>query len=242
MAFDGIMCAALVRELKELEGGRIAKVSQPERDEILMTVRTKTENKKILISANASLPFFCLTDENKPSPAVAPSFCMSLRKHIAGGHIKSISQSGLERIVFIDIEHLNEMGDMCIKRLILEMMGKYSNIILCDENDTILDAIKHVAADVSSLREVLCGRKWFFPETLEKKDPLKAGAEDVLSMLKNSSKPYPAALVAEYSGISFAFAYSLNDAADADPDIPATELSEEALRSVRYLHRDVSGH
>ena len=130
MAFDGITIAALVKELDEnLTDGRIAKIAQPESDELLLTVKTPAGQRRLYISASASLPLIYLTAENKPSPMTAPGFCMLLRKHIGGGRITAISQPKLERIIHIDIEHLDELGDLCKKTLIVEIMGKHSNII-----------------------------------------------------------------------------------------------------------------
>ena len=133
-----------------------------------MTIKGNRENFRLLISANASLPLLYFTETNKPSPLTAPNFCMLLRKHIANGRIVSVSQPGLERIVRIEIEHLDEMGDLKRKFLIVELMGKHSNIIFCDDENKILDSIKHISAQVSSVREVLPGRNILSP-TREKK-------------------------------------------------------------------------
>lgn len=164
MAFDGIVICNLVYELNQkLIDGRISKITQPEPDELLLTIKNKKESYKLLLSASASLPLLYLTETNKPSPITAPNFCMLLRKHISGGRIISITQPKLDRIVHFEIEHLNELGDTCTKQLTIELMGKHSNIIFRD-NDLIIDSIKHVSAQVSSVREVLPGRTYFIPE------------------------------------------------------------------------------
>ncbi len=151
MAFDGITVAAVTQELKNvLTGGRITKIAQPEADELLLTIKTPAGASRLYISASASLPLIYLTDENKPSPMTAPNFCMLLRKHIGNGRITGVSQPGLERIIHLDIEHLDELGDLCKKKLIVEIMGKHSNIIFCDDKDMIIDSIKHVNAQMSS--------------------------------------------------------------------------------------------
>ena len=143
MAFDGITIAAIVKEMKEtLIGGRIYKIAQPENDELLLTIKTATGGqKRLLISAGASLPLIYLTENNKQSPMTAPGFCMLLRKHLQNGRITDITQPGLERVIHLHVEHLNEMGDLCRKRLAVEIMGKHSNIIFIDEGDTIIDSI-----------------------------------------------------------------------------------------------------
>ena len=156
MAFDGVTIANVVSELKkELIGGRLAKIAQPESDELLLTIKTKTGQRRLFISAGASLPLIYLTENSKPSPITAPDFFMLLRKHLQNGRIVDISQPGLERIVHIRIEHLDEMGDIRQKTLVIEIMGKHSNIIFCNDDNTIIDSIKRVSAAVSSVREVL---------------------------------------------------------------------------------------
>ena len=123
MAFDGIIVADLVHELREeLLNGRIAKIVQPEADELFLTIKSPSGQKRLLICADASLPLVYLTNENKTAPMTAPNFCMLLRKHIGGGRIIDISQPKLERIIRFTIEHLNELGDICRKMLVVEIM------------------------------------------------------------------------------------------------------------------------
>ncbi|MDD3413533.1 MAG: NFACT RNA binding domain-containing protein [Lachnospiraceae bacterium] len=178
MAFDGITIACIRAELdRTLKDGRIYKIAQPEADELLLTIKVGGSQKRLLISAGASLPLVYLTDTNKQSPMTAPNFCMLLRKHIQNGRILSITQPGLERILHIDIEHLNELGDLCKKILVIEIMGKHSNIIFCDDHYHIIDSIKHISNAVSSVREVLPGRDYFIPPTQDKRDPLLAITE-----------------------------------------------------------------
>ena len=141
MAFDGLMTAALVKELSDtLTGGRIVKIAQPEKDELQLQIKNY-DTYKLLISADASLPLLYLTEDSKQSPLTAPNFCMLLRKHFNSARILSITQPGLERIVDFTVEHLNELGDVCQKHIMVELMGKHSNIILVDENGMILDSI-----------------------------------------------------------------------------------------------------
>ena len=167
MAYDGIVVAATVRELNQkLLGGSITKIAQPEKDELLFTVKVNRAPVRLCISASASVPMVCIKEESTLSLVNAPGFCMALRKHIGGGRILKIEQApGLERIIIFTIEHLDEMGDRGEKLLIAELMGKHSNVILTKPDGTIIDAIKHVSAMTSSLREVLPGRTWFLPET-----------------------------------------------------------------------------
>ena len=153
MAFDGITIAAMVQELNRyLNGGRFNKIAQPEADELLITGKGPLGQCRLLMSASASLPLIYFTQKNKVSPLTAPNFCMLLRKHIGSARISRISQPGLERVVEFELEHLNELGDPCKKVLIMELMGKHSNIIFCDDKRMILDSIKHVSSHMSSVR------------------------------------------------------------------------------------------
>ncbi len=174
MAFDGMTVAAVVSELKrEIVGGRIYKIAQPEEDELLLTIKTAQGQKRLALSASASLPLIYLTEKNKQAPMTAPGFCMLLRKHLQNGRITDITQPGLERIIQIHVEHLNELGDLCRKKLVMELMGKHSNLIFVNDGELIIDSIKHISGMVSSVREVLPGRPYFIPQTQEKENPLE---------------------------------------------------------------------
>lgn len=210
MAFDGVTIANLVSELKkELIGGRLYKIAQPENDELLITVKQPTGQKRLLISADASLPLLYLTESNKPSPITAPNFCMLLRKHLQNGRITDISQPGLERIVHLGIEHLDEMGDLRQKTLVVEIMGKHSNIIFCDDKGIIIDSIKHVSAAVSSLREVLPGKPYFVAGTQNKLDALHTDRQSFQEALSAKPQPVFKALYGSFTGISPVLAQEL---------------------------------
>ena len=189
MAFDGITIANITKELHDtLLGGRIYKIAQPESDELMLTIKNNSSQYRLLLSANASLPLVYLTETNKPSPMTAPGFCMLLRKHLQNARIIGISQPGLERIIYLELEHLNELGDLCRKKLIIEIMGKHSNIIFCDGQDKIIDSIKHISGMVSSVREVLPGRDYFIPQTQSKWNPLRFCAMYTDIMAENVSE------------------------------------------------------
>lgn len=230
MAFDGITISALVKELEEnLTDGRIAKIAQPESDELLLTVKTPGGQKRLYISASASLPLIYLTSGNKPSPLTAPGFCMLLRKHIGGGRITGISQPKLERIIRIDIEHLDELGDLCRKTLIVEIMGKHSNIIFCDDKGMIIDSIKHVSAQMSSVREVLPGRQYFIPDTMEKQDPLNTDLAGFSAALRDRPAPLGKAIYLSYTGVSPVAAEEVCCLAGLDSSMTAKDLSDDMM-------------
>ena len=230
MAFDGIVIANLVKDLNDkIVSGRISKIAQPEKDELLLTIKGNRENFRLLISANASLPLLYFTETNKPSPLTAPNFCMLLRKHIANGRIVSVSQPGLERIVRIEIEHLDEMGDLKRKFLIVELMGKHSNIIFCDDENKILDSIKHISAQVSSVREVLPGREYFIPHAGEKKDPLTITEEEFNELIGKTPQNLSKALYTDLTGLSPTVSAELCHLASLDGDISAKDFSDSEL-------------
>lgn len=227
MAFDGITVACLVRELSDkLTGGRIYKIAQPEADELLLTIKNNSSQYRLVLSASASLPLVHLTDTNKPSPLTAPGFCMLLRKHLQNGRIVEISQPGLERIIHIVVEHLDELGDLCRKTLIIELMGKHSNIIFVNEENMILDSIKHVSGLVSSVREVLPGRTYFIPETQNKLNPLTTSCKDLPALLSEKPMPVFKALYTTFTGFSPIMAQELCHRAGVDGDIPTAGLTE----------------
>lgn len=228
MAFDGITVANLVKELSLiLTDARISKIAQPENDELLLTFKTNSRSQvRLLLSASASLPLIYITEENKPSPMTAPNFCMLLRKHVGGGRILRIWQPGLERIIHFEIEHYDEMGDLRRKDLILELMGKHSNLIFCDENQTIIDSIKHISAQTSSVREVLPGRTYFIPETQHKCDPLHTSREEFCREVFSKPVPLSKALYSTYTGLSPVAAEELCFRASLESDQSAKSIGE----------------
>lgn len=229
MAFDGIVVANLVSELNHtILNKRINKIAQPENDELLFTLKGSDGQVRLAMSASASLPFLYLTEQNKPSPMTAPNFCMVLRKHIANGRIIKIYQPGFERIIHFEIEHLDELGDLCKKRLTIELMGKHSNIIFCREDGTIIDSIKHVSAQVSSVREVLPGRTYFIPETTKKEDPMLV-TETSFHLVCQKPMETAKAIYTSYTGISPSAAYEICFRAGIDGDASTSSLEKEAI-------------
>ena len=233
MAFDGVTIANVVYEMKkELIGGRLYKIAQPENDELLLTIKTNDGQKRLCISADASLPLIYLTQSNKPSPMTAPNFCMLLRKHLQNGRIINISQPGLERIIQIEIEHLDEMGDLCHKTLVIEIMGKHSNIIFCNEENQIIDSIKHVSAAVSSVREVLPGKPYFVVQTQDKLDALNTDFNTFHETLAGRPQPIFKAIYGSFTGISPILAQELCYEAQIDGDAPTAALTENDYRAL----------
>lgn len=239
MALDGIVISNVVSDLQKiLVGGRINKISQPEKDELLLTIKGNGGQYRLLISAGASLPLIYLTENNKPSPMTAPNFCMLLRKHLNSAKIIGITQPELERIIQLELEHLNELGDVCRKYLIVELMGKHSNIIFCDEQMKIVDSIKHISGLVSSVREVLPGRNYFIPKTQEKLNPLSLTYEEFKEKVLSKAMPCAKGIYSSLTGISPLIANELCHRASIDADASFCSLSEmEGLHLFKNLER-----
>ncbi len=240
MAFDGIVIAGLVSELnKTVLHARINKIAQPEKDALLLTLKGPDGQKRLFLSASASLPLIYLTQANKPGPLTAPNFCMLLRKHIANGRIVKIWQPDMERIIHFEIEHLDDLGDVRRKTLTMELMGKHSNLIFVDEKNMIIDSIKHVPAQVSSVREVLPGRDYFIP-TQGKKNPLLADKEEFLTQALARPVTAAKAVYGTYTGISPCVANEICYRSGIDADTPVAGLSEQHLANhFLWLMQDI---
>ena len=227
MALDGITLTALTTEIRDkCVGGRISRIAEPEAHEILLTIKSGAQQ-RLILSADPSLPLITLTETNKPSPMTAPGFLMLLRKHLQGGRIVSVTQPGLERAVRIEVEHLNELGDLCRKALILELMGKHSNLIFVDEDDRIIDAIRRVPSSVSSVREVLPGRPYFLPNTQQKTDPLSVSREAFSALFNERHSPLEKAVNEALTGLSPLMAREIVLTAGFDGSECADDLSDE---------------
>lgn len=233
MAFDGITVAAVVKELSDATNGtRIYKIAQPETDELLLTIKGNSTQFRVLLSADATLPLVYITKDNKPSPQTAPNFCMLLRKHLTNAKIISVTQPGLERVIRFELEHLDEMGDLKHKFLNVELMGKHSNIIFTDDEDNIIDSIKHISHNVSSVREVLPGRKYFIPGAEDKLDALSGDKETFISRIKNAHMSVSPAIHKTYTGFSPIMASEVCHRANVDADASTSSLDDKQIEDL----------
>ncbi|NTU19929.1 fibronectin/fibrinogen-binding protein [Brevibacillus sp. HB1.2] len=203
MAFDGVVTRSVTRELHKLVGGRISKIHQPHHSDIVMQVRTQGETVKFLLSANPTYPRLHITTEEFTNPLEAPMFCMLLRKHCEGGVIESVQQIGMERIIHIDVRTRDELGDTAVRRIIVEIMGKHSNIILIDPaTGMILDSAMHVTLAISQYRQVTPGRPYVSPPSQDKRDPLTVTEQAFISSLDWNGGRLDKQIVEGYTGIS----------------------------------------
>ena len=187
MSYDGMVTHCVVSELNQkLIDGKIDKIYQPEKDEIILSVRTRNGNLRLLLSASASNPRVHLTNTVKENPLTPPMLCMLMRKHLQGNKIIAVTQLGFDRIIRIDTEGRNELGDICTKTIITEIMGRHSNIILVDENNRIMDSAKHIDFTVSAVRQILPGLFYENPPTQDKLQPDSFSLPDFMKSLDDS--------------------------------------------------------
>lgn len=242
MAYDGITVRRLVGEInRRCSGARVSKIQQPDQGELQILMRGNDGVSRLKISADASLPLVTFTEEQKQSPMKAPAFLMLLRKHIGSARFVGAYQPGNERIIEIRFEHLDEMGDLRQKTLITEIMGRYSNIIFTDEDGMILDSIKHVSHDMSSVREVLPGRMYEYPPDGGKLQPytVSGGAIEVIDAdtFIEAARSIPAgcakALSQSFCGISYITGAEICTRCGLDPDISIKELGNDDILRLR---------
>lgn len=228
MAFDGITVSAIKAEIEDkILGGRIDKVYQPEKDEIILGIRSMGQAYKLLLTSNASNPKFHFTQTNPSNPMTPPLFCMVMRKHLQSGKIIKIEQPDFDRILNIYVESLNELGDYSVKKLVLEIMGRHSNIILTDENNTILDCIKHIGHDTSSVREVLPGREYTLPPSQGKINTLELDDNNFKEVLENNpSFEIQSVIYKNYTGISPIAASEICYRANVNGSTPVEALTD----------------
>lgn len=209
MAFDGIVTKAIVTELQELVGSKIDKVHEPDKNTIVLGLYSQGKNYALNICIDAHNCRLNLTTHNKLNPLVAPNFCMLLRKYLIGGKISGISMQGLERIVNIEIETINEFNEIENKILILELMGKHSNIILKNQNDIIIDAMRHIDSN-NSYREILPSRIYTLPQSNKYEFTKLSGPEEFCEKLTidSTESDYAKKLSNTFTGISLSFAKS----------------------------------
>lgn len=225
MSMDGLSLYSAMNELnKRLAGGKIDKIQQTDKEELLLMVRSLGQTYRLLINASASDNRVQLTELKKQAPSEAPMFCMLLRKRIAGGKIVRFEQERLDRVLKISIETYNDLGDLSVFALYCELMGKHSNIILVNEKGVIVDAIKHVGLGMSSVRFVMPGLEYSAPPAQDKQDPSKASAGDFSMAMCMVGMGIAKALSNAFFGLSPAVAAQL--VARYTDKTECTQLSE----------------
>ncbi len=184
MALDGAFLYAVKNELQPLIGGRIEKIHQPSREEVIISIRTREGSKKLFISANAGSARVHITARQVDNPQTPPMFCMLLRKRLGSGKLIAVRQDGLERILFLDFECVNELGDVVTVTLACEIMGRCSNLIIIDHEGRVVDSIKRVDEEMSRERIVLPGMRYTLPPRDDRLCFLTAEPEEIVSRLR----------------------------------------------------------
>ena len=205
MALDGAFLACLRRELTEaLLQARVDKIYQPQREELILALRYRGGAERLYISAQATAPRIHFTKESPENPAQPPMFCMLLRKRLTGGRLADIRQDGLERALYLDFDCINELGDPVRLTLAVEIMGRHSNIILIGEDGVIIDAIKRIYPDMSSVRPILPGLRYEAPPAPSSRfDPSRHTAEAIADAVRTGKDaPLSKALLALTQGLS----------------------------------------
>ncbi|WP_066175083.1 Rqc2 family fibronectin-binding protein [Bacillus marinisedimentorum] len=204
MSYDGLLTRAAAFELQNAIGtGRIAKIYQPYKYDLLFHIRASGRKHKLLLSANPSYARVHLTKEQYENPAEPPMFCMLLRKHLEGSIIEKIEQQDMDRILVFHMKSKNEIGDFSYKKLIVEIMGRHSNIILVDsEKGIIFDSIKHLSPAVNRHRTVMPGREYIAPPEQHKADPFDMSQEDIVRKIDFNSGKLHMQLVQQFAGLS----------------------------------------
>jgi len=231
MALDGLCLSVICEGIRSrCLGARVEKVSQPARDAIVLSLRYKGGSSKLLISAGASGARLHFTESPLENPQTPPMFCMLLRKHLSGGKLSGVRQLGQDRVVFLDFEVLNELADPVTVTLCIEIMGHNSNIILTNQNGTIVDAIRRVNAEVSSVRFVLPGVKYVLPPQQDKKNLFQRTQQELKEeILSCGEMPLEKALLSLYSGLSPLVCREISHYTSKGSDIRCFDLDADAF-------------
>ena len=241
MAFDGITTYKVVEELKQkIEGGKIDKIYQPEKDEVVLAVRRPGQVYRLLLSAHMDSARFYLTEHKPETPLEPPMFCMLFRKHFGGGKIVEINQVGFDRIIEIKVEVYDEMGDLCRKRIILEIMGRHSNLILTDESGRIIDSAHHVSQDMSHFRMVLPGLQYEAPSHNQRANPLEMTEYQVFAAVwEENNAPLKKGMYQVFDGISPFIASEICHRAGVEERASFKELTDVEKESLYYAFSGV---
>ena len=233
MAFDAGMLACVLSEIRgRALGARVERVFQPERDEIVLQMRGYDGPCRILINAGASNPRLCLSHSQRENPMTPPMLCMLLRKHLQGAKLSAVRQEGFERVAVLDFDTRDEMGFACTRRLIVEMMGKYSNLIFAAEDNRILAALHTVDFSMSGLRQILPGMKYELPPKQDKENPLSVDRDRLRAMLSDvagEERPLDKWILSSFMGISAAIAREIAYRATGATDTPLCRCEEDRL-------------
>ncbi len=251
MALDGVLLRHIKKELEDkLLNSKADKIYQPSHDEIVISMRSREGVQKLLLSARANSPRINITEFNYENPKTPPMLCMLLRKRLSGARLRAIRQPDLERLLMLDFEGTNELGDTVMMTLAIEIMGQYSNIVFIDHEGNIIDAVKRVDASMSSQRLVLPGMKYEQPPKQNKLSVLDYDADDIIDAVQHLPKnaPLSKALLSVLQGFSPIICRELEHLTGRGRDVFSTEMDEDLITRLRFflkrtiaIVREVSG-
>lgn len=243
MPFDGIVATAVANELDDkLSGGRIFKIYQPERDTLIFHIRANNENLKLLLSCNANSARIHLTELDLDNPSSPPMFCMLLRKHLNGGTINKVDCDGFERIINLYVESSDELGDRSIKKVIIETMGRHSNIILVNNSGKIIDSIKHVDQGVNRVREIMPAREYILPPAQDKTPITQLDIDSFILSIKNRTGSVSKAILSEIKGFSPVLCREVCIRAGVDPDSNTSNIDSIGYLAIAQVLKDMIIH
>lgn len=242
MALDGAFLYTIKNELTPLIGGRVEKIHQPSREEIIISIRTRGGGKKLYISANAASARVHITENSVDNPQTPPMFCMLLRKHLGSGKLIGIRQDGLERILFLDFECVNELGDIVTVTLACEIMGRCSNLVIVNHEDRVIDSIKRVDEEMSRERLVLPGMKYTLPPRGERLNFLEADSEEITAALRSADNgELSKVLIRIFEGISPILAREWTYFAGRGAHLESGSLEGDALDRLLFAIKRTRG-
>jgi len=240
MPFDGIVAKAMADELnKRIGGGRIFKIYQPERYTLVFHIRSGSGNCRLLMNCNANSARIHLTDLDLENPETPPVFCMLLRKHLLGGTVTRVECLDFERIINLYVESSDELLDKSVKKLVVEIMGRHSNIILVNSNGVIIDAVKHIDQDINRVREIMPARPYIMPPSQDKTNPDALNAEEFIRSLNDEQIPISKVLLNRIKGFSPLLCSEICYRAGLDPGIPAYLLKSEQLSALTGVLKNI---
>ncbi len=242
MALDGIFLSFIKNELEPWIGARIDKIHQPSREELLITLRGRQEHRKLLLSAGANSPRIHFTEESFENPKTPPMFCTLLRKHLGCGKLTAVRQQSLDRILELDFESVNELGDRVTLTLVIEIMGRHSNIILLNQDGRIIDAIKRVDEEMSRVRQILPGMPYHRLAPQDKLNLLTATPEEILARLDGSkSEELSKAVVKIFQGVSPVLAREIAGYATRYQDVTTDTLTPDIQDRLLFFCGRIKG-
>ncbi len=241
MPLDGVFLSQIKNELEPmLLGGRVDKIHQPAKETVVIAMRAKAGNHKLLLSASASNPRLHLTTQPQDNPKAPPMFCMLMRKHLSGAKLVALRQIGLDRILHFDFETTNELGDRVVLTLAVEIMGRHSNIILVDQNNRIIDAVKRINDEMSRVRPILPGMSYTLVPAQDRLNIFTAAPAQVLERVHNSEQELSRALLGALEGMSPLVCREIAHHVTRGTEITSSLLDEEQQTRLRFYLAQLS--